>query len=150
MKRILVISLLQSNGHGSEPGACFFPSQGESRRSWQRSRKHSRRSAPAKPKQARKVLLFSKTNGFRHGSIPVGVASLTMLGKPRREPLTATHSEDEAMFEPATLKQFDAVIMVNTTGELFRPKKLPADAAQKKAALEREERLKKEPRRFCP
>jgi len=98
--------------------------------------------APVKPKQARKVLLFSKTNGFRHGSIPVGVASLTMLGK-ETGAFTATHSEDDAMFEPATLKQFDAVIMVNTTGELFRPRKLPADAAAKKKALEREERLKK-------
>ena len=94
--------------------------------------------APAKPRQARKVLLFSKTNGFRHGSIPVGVASLTMLGK-QTGAFEATHSEDEAVFEPATLKQFDAVIMVNTTGELFRPRKLPADAAEKKAALEREE-----------
>ncbi len=97
--------------------------------------------APAKPKQPRKVLLFSKTNGFRHGSIPVGVASLTMLGK-ETGAFTATHSEDDAMFEPATLKQFDAVIMVNTTGELFRPRKLPADAEAKKKALEREERLK--------
>ena len=97
--------------------------------------------APAKPKQVRKVLLFSKTNGFRHGSIPVGVASLTMLGK-ETGAFTATHSEDDAMFEPATLKQFDAVIMVNTTGELFRPRKLPGDAEARKKVLEREERLK--------
>ena len=100
------------------------------------------KTAPAKPKQARKVLLFSKTNVFRHGSIPVGVASLTMLGA-QTGAFTATHSEDDAMFEPETLKQFDAVIMVNTTGELFRPRKLPNDADEKKAVLAREERLKK-------
>ena len=47
------------------------------------------------------------------------------------------------MFEADKLKEFDAVIMLNTTGELFRPRRLPKDAAQKKAALEREERLKK-------
>ena len=100
------------------------------------------KTAPAKPKKPRKVLLFSKTNGFRHGSIPVGIASLTMLGK-KTGAFEATASEDEAMFEPDTLKAFDAVIMVNTTGEMFRPRKLPKDPAQKKAALAREERLKK-------
>jgi hypothetical protein len=34
----------------------------------------------AKPKQERKVLIFSKTAGFRHGSIPVGAKSIMMLG----------------------------------------------------------------------
>ena len=98
--------------------------------------------APAQPRQPRKVLLFSKTNGFRHGSIPVGVASLTMLGT-QTGAFTAIHSEDDSMFEPETLKQFDAVIMVNTTGSLFRPRKLPDDPAEKNAVLGREERLKK-------
>src|SRR5262245_2858801 len=67
--------------------------------------------APAKPKQARKVLIFSKTNGFRHGSIPVGAVALTMLGE-KTGAYTAVHSEDDALFEPDTLKQFDAVIML--------------------------------------
>lgn len=100
------------------------------------------KSAPAKPKQSRKVLLFSKTNGYRHGSIPTGVAALTLLGE-KTGAFTAVHSEDDAMFEPETLKQFDAVIMVNTTGEIFRPRKLPKDADARKKALQREERLKK-------
>jgi type 1 glutamine amidotransferase len=98
-------------------------------------------SAPAKPKKDRKVLIFTKTNGFRHGSIPVAVKSLTMLGE-KTGAYTATHSEDDAMFEPDTLKQFDAVFMINTTGELFRPSKLPDNEAERKAVLEREERLK--------
>jgi len=98
--------------------------------------------APAKPMKARKVLIFSKTNGFRHGSIAIGAASLTMLGK-KTGAFTAVHSEDESMFEPETLKQFDAVIMLNTTGEIFRPRRLPRDEAEKKEALAREERLKK-------
>lgn len=98
--------------------------------------------APAKPKQPRKVLIFSKTNGFRHGSIATGAVSLAMLGKTTGA-YTAVHSEDDSMFEPETLKQFDAVIMLNTTGELFRPKKLPSDPEEKKKALAREERLKK-------
>ena len=100
------------------------------------------KSAPAKAKKARKVLIFSKTNGFRHGSIAVGAKSLAMLGE-KTGAYTAVHSEDDSMFEADKLKEFDAVIMLNTTGELFRPRRLPKDAAQKKAALEREERLKK-------
>lgn len=100
------------------------------------------KAAPAKAKKARKVLIFSKTNGFRHGSIAVGARSLAMLGE-KTGAYTAVHSEDDSMFEADKLKEFDAVIMLNTTGELFRPRRLPKDAAQKKAALEREERLKK-------
>jgi len=100
------------------------------------------KSAPAKAKKARKVLIFSKTNGFRHGSIAVGAKSLAMLGE-KTGAYTAVHSEDDSMFEADKLKEFDAVIMLNTTGELFRPRRLPKDAEGKKAALEREERLKK-------
>ena len=39
------------------------------------------KTAMAKPKKPRKVLVFSKTSGFRHGSIPVGAKSIVMLGK---------------------------------------------------------------------
>ncbi|MAH13773.1 MAG: hypothetical protein CMO33_08560 [Verrucomicrobia bacterium] len=98
--------------------------------------------APAKPKKVRKILIFSKTNGFRHGSIATGAKALTMLGE-KTGAWTAVHSEDDNMFEPDTLSEFDAVVMVNTTGDIFRPRKLPGDPDQKKIALEREERLKK-------
>jgi type 1 glutamine amidotransferase len=99
------------------------------------------KAAPAKPRQSRRVLLFSKTNGFRHGSIPVGVMALKMLGE-QTGAYEAVHSEDEAVFEKDSLQGFDAVIMVNTTGELFRPKQLPSEKEQRDAALQREERLK--------
>lgn len=97
--------------------------------------------APATPQSPRKVLLFSKTNGFRHGSIPVGVQALTMLGK-KTGAYSAVHSEDHMVFAPKNLKQFDLVIMVNTTGEIFRPRKWPADAAEKQQAVETEIALK--------
>ena len=87
----------------------------------------------ATPKKDRKVLIFTKTNGFRHGSIATAVIALTQLGE-KTGAYTATHSEDEAMFEPDTLKSFDAVFMINTTGDIFRSKKNPDK--------EREERLK--------
>ena len=96
----------------------------------------------AKPKKPRKVLVFSKTSGFRHGSIPVGAKSIVMLGQ-QTGAFEAVHSEDDSMFEPESLKQFDAVIMLNTTGKLFLPKPMPKDPAKKAKALEREKRLKK-------
>ncbi|MDE0934354.1 MAG: ThuA domain-containing protein [Mariniblastus sp.] len=100
------------------------------------------KSSPAKPKKPRKVLVFSKTSGFRHGSIPVGAKSIVMLGE-KTGAFEAVHSEDDSMFEPESLNQFDAVIMLNTTGKLFLPKPMPKDPAEKAKALEREKRLKK-------
>ena len=72
--------------------------------------------APAKPQTQRKVLIFTRTKGFRHGSIPTGAKSLAMLGEATGA-YTAVHSEDPAMFEADKLKEFDAVFFVNTTGE---------------------------------
>jgi uncharacterized protein len=99
-------------------------------------------SAPAVPKAERKVLIFSKTNGFRHGSIPTGIEALTQMGE-KTGAYTAVHTEDESMFESESLAQFDAVIFLNTTGDVFRPKQMPEDAAARDAAIERELRLKK-------
>ena len=97
--------------------------------------------APAKPKHDRKLLIFSKTNGFRHSSIPVGTVAITLLGK-KTGAWTATHSEDDSVFEPESLKQFDAVLMLNTTEDIFRPAKMPTEAKAKEEALAREDRLK--------
>ena len=74
------------------------------------------KAAPAKPKMGRKVLIFTRTKGFRHGSIPTAAKSLTMLGEATGA-YEAVHSEDPSMFEADKLKEFDAVIFVNTTGE---------------------------------
>ena len=51
---------------------------------------------------------------------------------------TALATEDESFFEPEKLKAFDAVLMLNTTNEVFRPKD-----AGKGGVNEREEMLKK-------
>jgi type 1 glutamine amidotransferase len=98
--------------------------------------------APAAPKKKRKMLVFSKTAGFRHGSIPTGVLSMKLLGE-KTGAFEITATEDEEVFEPDSLKRFDAVLMLNTTGEVFKPKKMPEEEEGKKSALEREERLKK-------
>lgn len=93
--------------------------------------------APAQPKQPRKLLIFSKTAGFRHDSIPVGIKAVTMMGD-KTGAYTAYATEDESIFEPEKLAKFDAVLMLNTTGDCLRPKGLPKEEADK-----REEHYKK-------
>lgn len=72
----------------------------------------------AKPKKARKVLIFTLQYTYYHESTPTGVKALTMLGK-RTGAYEAVYSNDISMFEPNKLKQFDAMIMLNTMGDLF-------------------------------
>lgn len=93
--------------------------------------------APATPKQPRKILIFSKTAGFRHGSIGIGAKTIAMMGD-KTGAYTAHHTEDESFFEPEKLKVFDAVFMLNTTGDCLKPK-----GGDAKEAAAREELLKK-------
>jgi type 1 glutamine amidotransferase len=93
--------------------------------------------APAPVKAKRKVLIFSRTAGFRHGSIAIGAKAIAMMGD-KTGAYTAFHTEDESFFEPEKLKGFDAVFMLNTTGDCLRPK-----TGDKAADTQREEVLKK-------
>jgi uncharacterized protein len=98
---------------------------------------------PATPKQPRKILIFSKTAGFRHASIPVGIKALTMVGD-KTGAYSAYATENEDIFEPDKLNAFDAVIMLNSTSDPknkydpFRPKNDNSEEAKN-----REEILKK-------
>jgi type 1 glutamine amidotransferase len=99
--------------------------------------------APAKPKAARNILVFSKTAGFRHSSIAIGIRAITMMGD-KTGAYTVTATEDESFLEPAKLAKFDALFMLNTTNDCFQPK--VADKNNKEeveAAKKREEELKK-------
>lgn len=71
---------------------------------------------PARDDRPR-VLVFSKTAGFRHGSIPVGIATMRELGREHGFLVQAT--EDSAWFEPEKLARFDAVVFLNTTGDVL-------------------------------
>lgn len=93
--------------------------------------------APAQPKEKRKILIFSKTAGFRHGSIAIGAKAIILMGD-QTGAYTAHHTEDEAFFEPEKLKTFDAVFMLNTTGDCLKPK-----GGDPKEGQAREELLKK-------
>ena len=79
--------------------------------------------APAQSKQPRKILVYSKTVGFRHSSIPVGVKAISMMGD-KTGAYTVLATEDESFFEPEKLKTFDLVFMLNTTGNCLMPKGL--------------------------
>jgi len=63
------------------------------------------------------ILVFSKTTGFRHKSIEKGVETLQKIAKENN--FAMRHSEDAALFNPDSLSRYDAVIFLNTTGDLF-------------------------------
>jgi type 1 glutamine amidotransferase len=73
------------------------------------------------------VLIFSRTTGFRHASIPVAVTALVHLGAEHGYLVDAT--EDSGAFTDANLARYRAVVFLLTTGDVL-------DATQR-AAFER-------------
>jgi len=63
-----------------------------------------------------RVLVFSRTKGFRHASIPDGITALAKLAEGRWE-LDAT--EDAALFTPDNLKRYGTVVFLSTTGDVL-------------------------------
>jgi type 1 glutamine amidotransferase len=64
-----------------------------------------------------RVLVFSKTAGFRHDSIPAGIALIRSLGAAHGFAVDA--SEDDGVFTLQSLRAYRAVIFLNTTGEIL-------------------------------
>lgn len=73
------------------------------------------RVAPAAP---RKLLVFTLCKGFVHSSIPLGAKAFESMGA-KTGAYAATISDDPDVFSSDRIAQFDAVCMLNTTGELF-------------------------------
>jgi len=63
------------------------------------------------------VLVFSKTAGFRHDSIPAGIAALQRLGDQDGFGVDAT--EDDKVFNDANLRKYRVVVFLSTTGEVL-------------------------------
>ncbi|MGA5301635.1 ThuA domain-containing protein [Nucisporomicrobium flavum] len=63
------------------------------------------------------VLVFSRTAGFRHDSIPAGTTAIRELGAANGFSVTAT--EDPAVFTTAGLAPYEAVVFLNTTGDVL-------------------------------
>ncbi len=66
-----------------------------------------------------RVLIFSKTKGFRHASIPTGVAALRTLCS--QNGIMADTSEDADDFTEKNLKRYAAVVFLSTTGDVLDP-----------------------------
>lgn len=64
-----------------------------------------------------RVLVFSKTSGFVHNSIPQGVAAVQNLGAENGFDVDTTRNA--AYFQEDSLKQYSAVIFLNTTGNVL-------------------------------
>ena len=64
-----------------------------------------------------KILVFSKTAAFRHGSIPAGRAAIQQLGAQNGFQVDLT--EDSTQFTDANLAQYDAVVWLSTTGDVL-------------------------------
>lgn len=63
------------------------------------------------------ALIFSKTAGFRHDSIPAGIAAIEALGAEHDFDVTST--EDASVFNETSLAPYDVVIFLNTTGDIL-------------------------------
>lgn len=64
-----------------------------------------------------KVLVFSKTAGYHHASIPDGINAIQKLGEENGfEVDTTTNSAD---FNEENLSQYSAVVFLNTTGDVL-------------------------------
>jgi type 1 glutamine amidotransferase len=79
------------------------------------------------PPPGDRVLVFSKTAGFRHDSIAAGIAAVQALGAANGFAVDAT--ESATFFNDASLARYDAVIFLNTTGDILN--------ASQEAAFER-------------
>ncbi|MFF0016645.1 ThuA domain-containing protein [Streptomyces sp. NPDC005374] len=66
-----------------------------------------------------RVLVFTKTAGFRHDSIPDGVAAVKQLGESGGFTVDAT--EDAGAFTVRNLRRYDAVVFLSTTGDVLDP-----------------------------
>ena len=71
--------------------------------------------AQAEPRFA--VLVFSKTTGFRHDSIPQGIATIRTLGAEHGFSVDST--EDATRFTDAELARYKVVVFLNTTGDIL-------------------------------
>lgn len=72
-----------------------------------------------------RVLIFSKTEGYRHASIPAGIAAFEELAAASHEssptqPAFSIHAtEDAIVFNPSTLNQYRVIVFLQTSGDFL-------------------------------
>jgi PKD repeat protein len=70
---------------------------------------------PDDPEARFRVLVFSKTTGFRHSSIDEGHAAIEALGN--EHAFQVDHTEDATAFRDSVLAHYDTVVFLSTTGD---------------------------------
>lgn len=108
---------------GLKPGRCVYlradPESANGEQMWSPEAWYTLNEIPgyanSEPEHApeTRVLVFSKTDGFRHGSIESGVRCIQGLGS--KNEFAVEHTEDAGRFTDANLALYDAVIFLNTT-----------------------------------
>ncbi len=73
--------------------------------------------SPTLPSAPPHILLFTKTAGFRHDSIPDGISAVRGIIDQKGWELTA--SEDSSLMRPDVLANVDAVMFLSTTGDIL-------------------------------
>jgi hypothetical protein len=74
-----------------------------------------------------RLLVYSRTTGYRHESIPAGIDALRLLGEQAGGEVDAT--EDPAVFTTTNLSRYAVVVFLSTSGDVL-------DAAGKEALVE--------------
>jgi type 1 glutamine amidotransferase len=72
---------------------------------------------PAGERGPARVLVFTRTLGFRHASIPVAVAAVARAAA--RQGMAVDHTEDPARFTASGLRRYRVVVFLSTTGDVL-------------------------------
>lgn len=65
----------------------------------------------------KKILVFSKTAGFHHNAIPAGIMAIQRMAMENK--FIADTTTDATKINTVNLKQYAAVVFLNTTGDIF-------------------------------
>lgn len=115
MKHLLTVKTLLS-GTFFLIGIIVFwscgPNQGKTA-----SAETTEKATAAQAANASRVLVFSRTKGYYHESIPSGIAAIQKLGSENAFQVDTT--KDASKFTAANLKQYSAIIFLSTTQDVL-------------------------------
>ena len=89
-------------------------------KSFDKKKEISKSNKIEKEKTEAKILVFSKTLGWRHKSIPSGISALKKLGIENNWSLD--FSEDSLIFNAENLSKYKLIVFLNTTGNILDSK----------------------------
>lgn len=107
----MVLALASSSALHAEPGHTFQPLTEGERQAIRAAIPAQARARPARP---RRVLIFYRTEGYVHASIPFANEALQQLGEVTGA-YHADSSEDLAALSESSLRQYDAIVFNNAT-----------------------------------